>query len=272
MKVLVTGAAGFIGFHTSPVTCLSGAMRSSASTISTTTTTSRSRKPGSRELAGHDGFRVRAAPISPTGRHGGSVRSKEQFETVIHLAAQAGVRYSLDQSARLRRQQPRRLREHPRRLPASRRRASGLRVVELGLRRQHEDAVLGAPQRRPSGQPLRGDEEGQRADGAHATAICSACRRPACGSSPSTARGAGRTWRCSCSRGRSWRASRSTSSTTASMRARLHLHRRHRRRRRARARPRPARRIPSWSGDTPDPGTSTRPTGSTTSAITSRSN
>ena len=78
-----------------------------------------------------------------------------------------------------------------------------------------QDAVLGGRQRRPSGEPLRGDQEGQRADGAHATATCTASRPRACASSPSTGRGAGRTWRTSRSRATSSPASRSPSSTTA---------------------------------------------------------
>ena len=41
MKILVTGAAGFIGFHTSRRSCWRAATRSSASTTSTSTTTSR---------------------------------------------------------------------------------------------------------------------------------------------------------------------------------------------------------------------------------------
>ena len=47
------------------------------------------------------------------------------------------------------------------------------------------------------------------------TRRCSACRPRACGSSRSTGPGAGPTWRCSCSRARSSRASRSRCSTTA---------------------------------------------------------
>ncbi len=45
--------------------------------------------------------------------------------------------------------------------------------------------------------------------------ICSACRPRACASSRSTGRGGGPTWRCGCSPRRSWRASRSSCSITA---------------------------------------------------------
>ncbi len=81
---------------------------------------------------------------------------------------------------------------------------------------------------------------------------------PACGSSRSTDRGAGRTWRCSCSRERSSPASRSTVFNHGDDGARLHLHRRHRARRSSASwtafRPESA-----WSGDAPDPGPSTAP-------------
>ena len=140
------------------------------------------------------------------------------------------MRYSLAESARVRRQQRRRLRQRSRRLPAQRRRASRLRLDELGVRREHEDAVLRAPERRSSLVVLRGDEEGERADGAHLRASVSLPVTRACASSRSTGRGVGRTWRCSCSRRTSSRASRSTSSTTATTQPRLHVHRRHRRR------------------------------------------
>ena len=74
-----------------------------------------------------------------------------------------------------------------------------LRVVVVGLRRQHQDAVLGARQRRSSAQPLRRHEEGQRADGALLQPSVPRCRPPGCASSRSTGRGAGPTWRCVCS-------------------------------------------------------------------------
>ena len=48
--------------------------------------------------------------------------------------------------------------------------------------------------------------------------ICSACRRPGCGSSRCMGRGAGRTWRISASPGRSWPASRSRSTTAGRLR------------------------------------------------------
>ena len=53
-------------------------------------------------------------------------------------------------------------------------------------------------QRRPSGEPVRRHQEGQRADGAYLQPSLRAARPPGCASSPCTARGAARTWRSSC--------------------------------------------------------------------------
>ena len=71
-------------------------------------------------------------------------------------------------------------------------------LVERLWREPHA-AVLRGPERRSSGQPVRGDEEGERADRAQLQPSLRACRRRACASSPSTARGAAPTWRRCCS-------------------------------------------------------------------------
>ena len=91
----------------------------------------------------------------------------------------------------------------------------GVCVVVVGVRREPRAAVLGGPARRSSGQPLRGDEEGERADGAQLQPPVPAADDRACASSPSTDRGAGPTRRRCCSRRRSSKAGRSTSSTAA---------------------------------------------------------
>ena len=72
---------------------------------------------------------------------------------------------------------------------------------------------------RPAGLALCRDKAQLRADRAHLQPPLSGCRRPGCGSSPSTARGAGRTWRPICSPARSSPANRSRSSTKAGWRA-----------------------------------------------------
>ena len=85
---------------------------------------------------------------------------------MIHLAAQAGVRYSLDHPHSLYQLEPHRLPACARGLPPPRRRASRLCLVELGLRRQPQAALRRERSRRSSGEPLWCDQEGERADGA----------------------------------------------------------------------------------------------------------
>ena len=96
--------------------------------------------------------------------------------------------------------------------------APGVCVQPQRVRRQHEDAVLRARQHRPSGQHVRGHEEGQRADGAHLQPPVRAADDRAALSSPSTALGPAGHGACSCSRRPSWKAGRSTCSTMAAWR------------------------------------------------------
>src|SRR6202171_469632 len=69
------------------------------------------------------------------------------------------------ESPRLRREQRHRLSQHPGGLPAESGGAPGLCVVELRVRDEREPALLGARKRRSPCLPLRGHEEGERADG-----------------------------------------------------------------------------------------------------------
>ena len=142
MKILVTGSAGFIG-----------------STLS-----QRLLERGD-EVIGFDNLndyydvnlkQARSGPPATAPRlyrgarqSGGSGGDAEAFakhrpHRVVNLAAQAGVRYSIGESARLRRFQSGRLRQYSGGLPPHRRRASGLRLDQFGVRRQHQDAVFGA--------------------------------------------------------------------------------------------------------------------------------
>ena len=146
--------------------CSSAATRSSASTTSTTTTTSRLKQARLARLQSSPGFRF--VKLDLADRAGmATLFARERF-AARGPPRRAGRRALLAREpACLRRQQPRRLAEHPGRLPPQRRRAPGVRLDQLGLRRQHQDAVLGAPERRSSAVALCGDQEGQRADGAH---------------------------------------------------------------------------------------------------------
>ena len=110
-------------------------------------------------------FRFRQARSCRSGRDGGAVR---RAAISVRRASRRASRRALfaDQSARLCRCQLAGLSQRARRLPPQRLPASGVRVVVVGLRRQHQAAVFGARQRRSSDQPLCRDQEGQRADGA----------------------------------------------------------------------------------------------------------
>ena len=95
VKILLTGAAGFIGFHTSRRSCWRAATKLSASTTSTTTTTRTSSARASPSSSGEPKFRFVKMDLADKGGMK-SLFAREKFPRVIHLAAQAGVRYSLE--------------------------------------------------------------------------------------------------------------------------------------------------------------------------------
>ncbi len=81
-------------------------------------------------------------PASYAPRPGGPPGAGERLQRIPTAAGgqpgRAGRRALFaGKPARLHRQQHRRLHQHPRGLPAQRRRAPGVRLVQLGLRRQH---------------------------------------------------------------------------------------------------------------------------------------
>jgi UDP-glucuronate 4-epimerase len=162
MKILVTGAAGFIGMHTSQVLLARGDQVVGIDNLNDYYDVQLKLDRLAR-LTPHE-LPLRQARCGRPGGHGSS--SPKKFDRVIHLAAQAGVRYSLV-NPRLRREQPGGLHEHPRRLPPQQGAAPGVCQQLQRVWRQHQDAVLRARQRRPSGQHLRRHQEGQRADGPH---------------------------------------------------------------------------------------------------------
>lgn len=94
MKILVTGAAGFIGFHTSKVLLDRGdtvvgldnfndyydvALKESRADV----------------LANYDSFSMHRIDLADRGAIE-SLFAAEKFDKVVHLAAQAGVRYSIE--------------------------------------------------------------------------------------------------------------------------------------------------------------------------------
>ena len=140
LKILLTGAAGFIGFHTAQQAA--GARRRSG----------RSRQPqrllrSDAEACAPRHPRARAeVPLREDGsgrqgRHEGAVRAREV--SARDPSRGAGRRALLArESAGLHRQQRHRHAQRARGLPAQRRRAPGVRLDQLGLRPQHQHAVL----------------------------------------------------------------------------------------------------------------------------------
>ena len=84
---------------------------------------------------------------------------------VIHLAAQAGVRYSITHPRAVHPVQPGGLCQHPRGLPAPRGAAPRLRQLEQRVRRPRRPAVQRVAAHRLAGVVVRRDQEGQRVDG-----------------------------------------------------------------------------------------------------------
>jgi UDP-glucuronate 4-epimerase len=94
MKILVTGAAGFIGFHTSRKLLARGDEVVGLDNLNEYYDVSL-KKARLAQLENQPGFRFVKLDLSD--REGmKQLFAQEKFERVIHLAAQAGVRYSLE--------------------------------------------------------------------------------------------------------------------------------------------------------------------------------
>ncbi|MDD5262405.1 MAG: NAD-dependent epimerase [Methylacidiphilales bacterium] len=93
MKVLVTGAAGFIGYHTAARLIKEGAEVLGLDNLSPYYDV-RLKRARLEQLAPHKNFRFVEADLSDREAMESLFRA-EKFNRVIHLAAQAGVRYSL---------------------------------------------------------------------------------------------------------------------------------------------------------------------------------
>ncbi|WP_461535885.1 NAD-dependent epimerase [Spongorhabdus nitratireducens] len=94
MKYLVTGAAGFIGFHTSRRLCHEGHQVVGIDNLDPYYEISL-KQARLQQLESVNGFSLEIMDISDQGAITG-LFDKHNFDRVIHLAAQAGVRYSLE--------------------------------------------------------------------------------------------------------------------------------------------------------------------------------
>ncbi|HIE98069.1 MAG TPA: NAD-dependent epimerase/dehydratase family protein, partial [Fuerstia sp.] len=93
-KILVTGAAGFIGFHTATKLLDRGDEVVGLDNINDYYQVSL-KHDRLKQLEGRDGFQFAKVALEDRDAMNG-VFETHGFDSVIHLAAQAGVRYSLE--------------------------------------------------------------------------------------------------------------------------------------------------------------------------------
>lgn len=94
MRILVTGAAGFIGFHVAARLLADGNQVVGLDNLNSYYDANLKRARLAR-LGQHPQFEFRLADITSRGAIE-SLFAHEDFDLVVHLAAQAGVRYSVD--------------------------------------------------------------------------------------------------------------------------------------------------------------------------------
>ena len=117
MKILVTGAAGFIGYHVASPPA-GGWARWSLGIDNLNGYYDPRLKRARLALLANRGFRIRASGYCGPGGDGGSVRARALRAIVIHLAAQPGVRHSIEHPHDYASIEHDRVSAHPRRLPA----------------------------------------------------------------------------------------------------------------------------------------------------------
>lgn len=93
MKILVTGAAGFIGFHTSLKLLQRGDTVVGLDNLNAYYDV-RLKEARLAQLTPHSTFKLQRSDLADSKSMAEMFRA-EQFDSVVHLAAQAGVRYSL---------------------------------------------------------------------------------------------------------------------------------------------------------------------------------
>ena len=212
MKVLVTGAAGFIGMHVARRLLERGDTVVGLDNLNDYYDVNL--KLGTAEAARASGILVPQDRRRRQRGYQSALRCREVRSRRAPRCTGRGALFA-DQSARVRPLEHHRLPQHPRGLPSPPGRAPRLCQQLERLRRQHPTAVQGVRQRRPPGQPVRGEQEVERTDGAHLQpSVRHSDHRAALLHCLRTVGPAGH-GACSCSPRRSSKASRSTCSTTA---------------------------------------------------------
>src|SRR6185437_8292386 len=153
MNILLTGAAGFIGFHTTRALLARGHRVVGVDELNAYYDP-QLKDARLAELAGEKNFRFVKLDIAEPGALAAAANG-ESFDAILHLAAQAGVRYALKDPAAYTRST---LVGHQRariRAPSWPPQASRLCVFELCLWQRHGCAISRRCARRSSGVLLR---------------------------------------------------------------------------------------------------------------------
>lgn len=95
MNILLTGAAGFIGYHTA------SALLTKGHTVFGVDNLNDYYDVGLKQarlsaLEGHDGFRFALADVAATHQLAAAAKDAGKIDAIVHFAAQAGVRYSIE--------------------------------------------------------------------------------------------------------------------------------------------------------------------------------
>ena len=200
---LVTGAAGFIGYHVARALLERGERVVGIDNLNAYYDP-QLKQDRLAELRGSSGelplpqvdFADHEALDAALGR--------SEFDRIVHLGAQAGVRYSIENPRAYVVGEPRRP-SQPARARARSARSSHLVYASSSSVYGGNTSLpfRGRGPRRPPALALRRDQEGRRADERDLCPSLPAAADRACASSPSTAPGGGPTWRCGSSPGRS---------------------------------------------------------------------
>ena len=200
MRVLVTGAAGFIGSHLCERLCARGDEVVGFDNFDPFYPRAIKERNLAR-LRGRRDVRLRRGRTSATRRRWRGAFGGARPDVVVHLAALAGVRPSLAEPARYADVNCRAPSGCIDAARAARRPAVRVRVVVVGLRARQRAAVPRVRSLPQAAVALRGDQARGRADAVHRASSLRRSTSPACASSPSTARASGRIWRSTSSRG-----------------------------------------------------------------------
>ena len=169
MKILVTGSAGFVGFHVAKALLQRGDAVVGFDVVNSyydpTLKEARLRILEQTAKERNVAYRFIRANLADTAEVDACF-AEHRFDRVIHLAAQAGVRHSIDHPHDYVQSNLVAFTNILEACQAQRHAAPDLRLNLKRLRRQHANALLGAPRGQSSAAILRRNQTRKRADGA----------------------------------------------------------------------------------------------------------